>query len=180
MKKHKKLLKDSKFNKWAIIEQDVTKNTTHYICKCECGNIVSVSLSNLKYGGSKQCKECSSKDKIGLNNPYWKGYGKIPGQHWGHIKHDAKKRGIKFNITIEYIWNLFLKQNGRCAFSGIELVFKKCDNLQTASLDRIDSSKGYIKGNVQWIHKKFQSMKFILSNEEFIKNCSEVYLYRNK
>ena len=47
----------------------------------------------------------------------------------------------------------------------------------TASLDRIDSSKGYIKGNVQWVHKEFNKMKLDLLDKEFIDICKLVHKY---
>jgi hypothetical protein len=49
------------------------------------------------------------------------------------------------------------------------------DNTHTASLDRIDSSKGYFKGNVQWIHKDLNVMKMDLTEEKFIDYCKLVY-----
>jgi archaellum component FlaC len=41
----------------------------------------------------------------------------------------------------------------------------------TASLDRVDSAKGYIKGNVQWVHKDINMMKQQYSQEYFIQMC---------
>jgi hypothetical protein len=41
-------------------------------------------------------------------------------------------------------------------------------------LDRIDSSKGYIVGNVQWVHKHVNVMKNIFSQEMFIFICNQV------
>lgn len=36
------------------------------------------------------------------------------------------------------------------------------------SLDRVDSSKGYIRGNIQWVTKRINWMKGDLSMEEFL------------
>ena len=47
----------------------------------------------------------------------------------------------------------------------------KIKNEQTASLDRIDNSKGYIVGNVQWVHKQVNFMKGTMEQKEFIKFC---------
>ena len=43
-----------------------------------------------------------------------------------------------------------------------------------ASLDRIDNSKGYIKGNVQWVTKDINMCKRTLNNESFIVLCKKV------
>ena len=47
----------------------------------------------------------------------------------------------------------------------------------TASVDRIDSTKGYLKGNVQWVHKSINQMKSNRTDEEFIALCKAVALY---
>jgi hypothetical protein len=44
----------------------------------------------------------------------------------------------------------------------------------TASLDRIDSDKGYAEDNVQWVHKKINSMKQTMRDELFIEMCKRV------
>jgi hypothetical protein len=49
----------------------------------------------------------------------------------------------------------------------------------TASLDRIDSSKGYIEGNLQWLHKRINIMKGNMSEKEFLDFCESVTL-KNK
>jgi hypothetical protein len=51
---------------------------------------------------------------------------------------------------------------------------------RTASLDRIDSSFGYIEGNVQWVHKDINIIKLDYDQDYFIKICSAVCNYKNK
>lgn len=63
---------------------------------------------------------------------------------YNKIKQSAIKRKIEFNVSVDYLWNLFLKQNKRCAITNDVI-----HDFKTASLDRIDSSKGYIESNVQ-------------------------------
>ncbi|HEX5186239.1 MAG TPA: hypothetical protein VFV86_05055, partial [Nitrososphaeraceae archaeon] len=78
--------------------------------------------------------------------------GELSGKHWSEIKYKAIKRNIEFAITQEFAWNLFLKQNRKCALSGIDLFLaiylkkennKDIYNSSNATLDRIDSSKDY-------------------------------------
>ena len=38
----------------------------------------------------------------------------------------------------------------------------------TASLDRIDSSKGYVPGNIQCVHKDINALKTDFSEERFL------------
>lgn len=96
--------------------------------------------------------------------------GDISKYYWTRIQRGAKSRNIEFNITPEYVWNLWIEQNSRCKLTGIELNHKTIYEV-TASLDRVDSTKGYIEGNVQWIHKKINFCKNSLSDDEFINIC---------
>ena len=90
---------------------------------------------------------------------------------------DNRGRKIDFLISKEYVYNLFLKQNRKCALSGVEIKFADTSTLHskghtTASLDRIDSDRGYIEGNVQWLHKYVNIMKWKLSESDFLTWCS--------
>jgi hypothetical protein len=46
-----------------------------------------------------------------------------------------------------------------------------------ASLDRIDSSKGYVEDNVQWIHKELNCLKMDIPENKLIKWCELIYLH---
>jgi len=46
--------------------------------------------------------------------------------------------------------------------------------MTTASVDRIDSSIGYVMGNIQWVHKDINKMKSDFSQELFIAWCGLV------
>ena len=162
----------NKFNKLTIIKPNCSRNKYLNLiseCLCECGNKILLTNHQIASGKTKSCG-CLRKDK---NHNRFSGLGEIYGEFWGHIKQGAKRRGILFNISIEYVWNLFLKQQRRCAISGLPLKFHStsttCDG--NASLDRIDSSKGYIIDNVQWVHKDINYMKQDNSDADFIKYC---------
>lgn len=151
-----------------------------WLCECECGKLKEIIGYNLRSGHSKSCG-CQTY-KIKSNHQNWNGYEEISGTFFNAIKDNARNRDLIFDISIEYIWDLFLKQNRKCALSGLELTLpQKCkDNIHTASLDRIDSTKGYIKGNVQWIHKDINVMKMDLIEEKFFNYCKLIYEHRIK
>jgi len=63
-----------------------------------------------------------------------------------------------------------------CPYSGIELqlashINTKIDPIYRASVDRIDSSKGYIKDNIQFVSTCINYMKNTLSHEKTIELC---------
>lgn len=128
----------------------------------------------------KQFKNPAQKEVRKKSN--WKGYEEIAGTNWTYYRKGALSRGFEFNITIEYAWELFLKQERKCALSGQNIGFNiKTGSLSrygyqknTASLDRIDSKKGYIEGNVQWLHKDINKLKSNLDEKEFIRLCTLV------
>lgn len=148
----------------------------YWECLCECNRkeiIISATLATCK---RLSCTICS-KQKRDSTKPELADY------HWTNIKRGAASRKIEFNITKEYAYQLFLKQNKKCALSGLEIQFAK-NSFQaskygtcTASLDRIDSSKGYIEGNVQWVHKKINIMKLDMPESDFIFYCKKVGEY---
>ena len=86
------------------------------------------------------------------------------------------KRNQEVNVTIEDLKNQWDEQNGICTFSGVKLILSSYSKIEknpifSASIDRIDSSKGYIKGNVRWVSRTVNWMKNDTSDEcvwEFI------------
>ena len=148
-----------------------------YLCKCDCGNEKILRSDTFTLGRVQSCG-CFLK-RQGSNNPNFRGVGQIPLVYFSKLKVGAKKRSIEFNVTIEYLWNLFQKQDGKCALSKLPIELKptKIGGIErTASVDRIDSSKGYIEGNIQWVHKNINFMKQTSSQAEFIKFCKLVAL----
>ena len=51
---------------------------------------------------------------------------------------------------------------------------KLYDNEYFASLDRIDNNLGYIDGNVRWVAREINYMKWKFSDEIFIKFCKNI------
>ena len=153
-------------------------------CKCSCGNICYVSTRHLNRKNNiiKSCG-CLKKEKDsikGKEHSNFKGFEEITGHYWAqHIVRSANgdfkrnRKSISLEIDIKYAWELYLKQGKKCALSGLPIKFpeKQGDTTQTCSLDRIDSSKGYVAGNVQWVHKQVNFMKNKYSQNHFIEMC---------
>jgi hypothetical protein len=146
--------------------------TPRYICLCDCGCEVVTTASNLKKG-QERCWDCRNKLIADIK---WKGHGEISGELWDKIQRSAKKRGYKVEITIEQAWDLFLEQDRTCKLSGVEISFarNRKSPLGTASLDRKDSKGDYTIGNVQWLHKSINKMKWCLNDRKFVEWCQIV------
>lgn len=152
-------------------EKQYKKKSVYWECECRCGGKTVVSTGNLLSGNTTTCG--CAKNRKGEESPSWKGKGLIRGRYWHIIETGAIRRGIYFNLTIDDVWDLYEKQEKKCALTGWEIGFASNTD-QTASLDRIDSSQGYIEGNVQWVHKDVNKAKNIYSQEYFIKMCQDI------
>lgn len=141
------------------------------LCKCECGKEKVIRQTHLIKKIRKSCG--CRRYNFGNKNPGWKGYGEISASYFLKIKGHAKNKNHKFDITCEDIWKLFLKQKRKCALTNLDLNFQSSTTTWdgTASLDRIDSSKGYTIDNVQWVHKDINSMKRDFTEKQLFEYC---------
>jgi len=157
-----------KFGKLKVISfSHVDKwRASYYNCMCDCGTEVTLNCQRLKSGKTKACLSCTYNDHKGLTGGYW-----------GSLQRGAKSREILFDITQEYAYNVFLEQDEKCSLTGKKIKLGRTCKDRTASLDRIDSKKGYIIGNVQWVHKDYNRLKNNYNNKEFIKMCKTVAEY---
>jgi hypothetical protein len=174
-----------RINNWEIINDSTVRKfgRTYVVARCTCGsNLISeLPIHHVISKKHKGCKKCSRFYTS-------KGHGLISGEFWCLIKNGAKCRNLEFNITIEQAWELFLNQNSKCALSDLDITFEpnavhskgiNNRNLRTASLDRIDSSKGYTIDNIQWVHKDVNLMKNYFNEEYFIKICKLICNKKN-
>ena len=140
--------------------------------ECDCGNTITIRGATLR-----KSESCGCKGGIGKLNSKWTGYEDIDGKYWANIIASAKRRNLAFEIDIQYAWDIYIQQNRKCAISGTPISFK-CEGAKklkrTASIDRIDSSKGYVFGNIQWLLQDVNYMKRKLKDSDFIQLCKLV------
>ena len=80
-----------------------------------------------------------------------------------------KDKNIEFDITREYLNDLWEKQDGKCYYTGIDMVIvKEGKHPQHPSLDRIDSEKGYTKDNVVLCCQSINFAKHSYKIEDFL------------
>jgi hypothetical protein len=146
-----------------------------FLCECVCGNDHIANGSHLR---RLNITHCGCKSKKGKDHPLFSGNEDISGNWWcNHIirASNGKYRKEKIvSITPKYAYDLYIKQNKRCVLSNILIFINDKTDYNTASLDRIDNTKGYIEGNVQWVHKDINMMKRIYNQDYFIKMCTLV------
>lgn len=111
-----------------------------------------------------QCKPCVQKAKGFTKNQAVGPKARL----YRKFKHGAKSRGLVFELTEDVMFSTF---TGKCALSGVDISLDYGGN---ASLDRIDSSLGYLPGNTQWVDGKVNMAKRAMSDQEFIEMCKQV------
>lgn len=81
-----------------------------------------------------------------------------------------RNKVLEYNLTLEYIKELLLKQEYKDYYTG-----QVPENYKDYSIDRIDSNLGYIEGNIVITTNRVNAMKNDMSTEEFKKLISDIY-----
>lgn len=170
-----------KFNNLTVLYRSGSnrQGSSTWLCLCDCGMEKVLSSDHLtrKKGAVKSCG-CLKKSIKGDKHPQWNGHGDISGNWWyNHVlreRKQTKRTKIAVTVTIKEAWDLFVAQDEKCALSGVSIRIDNTSKYNTASIDRIDSSKGYELGNIQWVHKTINFMKRTYSQKYFIEMCKKV------
>jgi len=95
------------------------------------------------------------------------------------IKQRVKDRPKDFNLTLEYLKEIWDEQEGKCLFTGFDLELRtyrsnRLLDIKSASLDRIDNSKGYVQGNVRWVSVMYNYARNTFSDEDVLEFAQAV------
>ena len=160
--KNRELDKDKRKNKLTNAIKYNTNNDKNKMCK-KCNGIESIDTYDLI---TNKCSICSKKSKVinQLRNPRDKEKIKLY-----DYKKSAKNRGLKFELSDEYFFDLVQLPCHYCGY-----------NESIIGIDRKDSNIGYIKNNVVPCCEMCNLMKNDKSYDDFIKICSHIISINNK
>lgn len=151
-----------------------------------CGTQFEKAESEVIRNKKLQRKNYCSRKCCGLSNiknlPEG-GSGYDISQHSGHLADEftvvrchltrAKSRNYEVTVSLQDLKDQWELQEGLCNYTKIPLVKPnskgKNSTIFTASLDRIDSSKGYIVGNIQFVSMGVNFMKSTMTHDEVLK-----------
>lgn len=137
-----------------------------YLCECDCGNTKEIRRHSLVSSGTSSCG-CYK------NNPH---FNRRVGRFNKHaslkllsIKQGAAKRGLEYKLDDSYATSLI---NSNCYYCGCLPCSETKDLTYDEStlfngIDRIDSSKGYVIGNVVPCCKWCNQAKSTMSQADF-------------
>lgn len=126
------------------------------------------SYNNKKYGilFSNKCKPCERTYVQKIHSTPRNTFNLI----LRTIARDPKRTINGFDITLDYLLELWNKQDHKCAISGIEMTTLKGKGVyyfSNVTVDRIDSKLGYTKDNIQLVCSWANSAKSNLDSEKF-------------
>jgi hypothetical protein len=148
--------------------------------KCiKCNNVLNL-IEFYKNNRSK-CKKCTKTEttKNRINFSENTDLNTILKYRYSTSKTRAKKYNMTFDLTVENLIDLYNKQKGKCYYSGDILSFSSNNN-NVLSIDRINSEKGYTIDNVVFCTAIINSMKNVLSIENFINIINKIYSHNKK
>ena len=159
------------------------KKRTQDNCVCPtCGTSFRVKPSRLKKSGIIFCSQKCRTEYLHEHKemiPTYKNF--TPIESFFHAKYtrwkmSARKRNIPFSedLTPDDLISLWYSQHGLCYYTDIPMSFDKNDPLSLVSIDRIDSSKGYEKGNIVLCTYAFNSFKFNYPKDKIIEFIGKI------
>ena len=130
-------------------------------------------MSQLNYPNLKNGGEGRKRDKYSLFRSLIR-----------NIKYRCKRKVSNYYITVEDLRDLWIKQNGKCFYSGLKMNLPPTSNgfegkplINNCSVDRIDSNKPYKKDNIVLCCYGANLGKSIWTEEEYIIFCKLVSKY---
>lgn len=166
-------------------EELISENWKDGLLKCHiCGEYFPEESfqkhNNYSYRNNrdKRCGKCKSKQNKKARENYSdeQKLDKIILTRFLEAKARAEKKQIDFDLTIDFLKELFFKQKQQCDISKIKMTYElDSGRINTnLSLDRIDSSKGYTKDNIHLVCMAINQMKSDLDIETLLYFCKEI------
>ena len=118
--------------------------------------------------------------------------GKIPDEYspfreyFKLIKRRTKERSEPLSLSLDDLKQQWEKQNGICPFTGWQLEIPRTSHWaecpitpRRASIDRVDSSIGYVPGNIQFVSVMANYCKHQFTDQDVIDFCRAVAEYQD-
>ena len=163
------------------IEEFRLCRTKYRYKKCKkCTNTTYCKICNKKAGGKKKCARCYDEARGVVREFKCRKHSL---ESWlkmllrsTKLSGKTRNRPVKENdLDFDLLLGLWEKQNGLCAITNMAMNTQSTD-ITSASVDRIDPLRGYLKGNVmltcQWVNMgrnrtEMEKFKAILKTLDF-------------
>lgn len=174
-----------KFGRLFILEDSGERTScggVKYKCQCDCGNLTITARSDIIHGRAVSCgcyrteklREIRASSKGKPNHPnrkYKTNEERYQNYVYRKIKQRAKSDEIEFDLTYEQVLNLIKSRCYYCGNEGSNRMnvrrFSEDYSYKYNGIDRINSSKGYVLGNVVSCCKWCNQAKSVMSQKDF-------------
>ena len=160
------------------------RRKTFFICSCSCGKEKRINASNVITSSTKSCGCQRNVGQADRNKEYVERVFTTPVEDRLQYlyKGGAKRLGRKYELSKERFVELV---NGDCHYCGIPPTKIRTNKARKISkplngIDRLDSSKGYIEGNVVSCCTNCNVAKLDNTVDDFIVWVNRVYKHLNK
>lgn len=153
------------------------KRNTYWECRCDCGKIVEYSASDLTRTIGNIIKSCGCYNRDKMKNKF--GEASL-NRLIMYFKSGARKRNLIFTLTKDDI-KILTKSN--CFYCGKSpnQIFRRSKKYDEEyiynGIDRLDNTKGYIKGNVVPCCGRCNRAKFKDTPKDFKSLIITIYNY---
>jgi hypothetical protein len=116
-------------------------------------------------------KSLAIKKEMFTKDSFYRILYKQMGNKRRHLRKRAKYQysNMDFNLDNKYLMEIF-PRDYKCPYTGLKMSFGEGVNSpNTATVDRIDTTKGYIKGNIEWISMHANRLKSNMTYEKIKK-----------
>lgn len=123
------------------------RGRSHYLCECVCGVRKSVQGALLRSGNTKSCGCLSAENRRSRRLPNDAG---VIAQIILQYKRHARDRGISFGLSFEEVDGIVRKPCHYCGdpAGNIKRNKNRLEGFPHNGIDRMDSSRPYLAGNV--------------------------------
>lgn len=123
----------------------------------------------------KKCKYESSKNRK-LRSRGSQDLRRLLVERFSGLKDRAKRKKIGVEFDVEYLNELWIKQNGLCAITNLPMtyIFGNGRTLTNVSVDKINPDGSYTKDNVQLVLMVINQIKSNLTNKQLIFYCEHI------
>ena len=149
------------------------------LCLCSCGNEVNVTGTALVNRKTKSCG-CYKRDFAGKQRKLEFGESAF-NLLLSSYKYTAKRYGREFLLTKEEFRELVLCNCSYCGRAPHKEKENTCNNgnFKYTGIDRIDNTKGYVKGNVRPCCWQCNNIKSNYDTEDFLLHVKTIYAHLN-
>lgn len=150
-----------RFGKLTVLEKsDKKSKRVSWVCECDCGNIVTVSATNLTQGNTMSCGCYRIEKLVQMNTTHGESHTRLYGVWQGMRERCYRESDVSYylyggrGITVCDEWeNSYESFKIWAEANGYDWFAKRGD----CTLDRIDVNGMYCPENCRWVDMKVQS-----------------------